>query len=91
MSINLKCVNLISRSWRGCEVLSMLLSSFCSILLSTTTSRGARAVSITESAFLMTLLSLLVSLALQTPAKKLQKLHWQRQTDKICATSFYAR
>lgn len=50
---------------RGCDVfLSIMCNNFCSILLSTTNSRGFRVVPSTACLFLIRLLSLLVSLAL---------------------------
>ena len=54
----LRC--LTSRSWRGCDMFSMMFNSLCSILLSTTSSSVSRGVPRTQPAFLITYFSIFV-------------------------------
>ena len=73
---------LTRRLRKGCIVLSIMLSSLCNILLSTTDSRGSRAVPSTEPAFFISLFNLLESLALMLLPQQMaaNKLHLQQQT-----------
>merc|ERR1712035_178264 len=69
--------------WRGCEESSMILISFCSILLWMMTSSGSRVTPRTEPAFLINLLILFKSLVLMLLPQQMAEHKPFQETDNF--------